>query len=126
MTNPQQHMMMMPDSAYRQWRGAARDLANAEERLLQARSIWLQNMLADFELRRHAADEAGQDVRNHKVLFSLGVPCVDCKSIAGPNSGHAITFGGTGQPWPVWAECGKASIDPTKTDMPTPPAKKTR
>lgn len=121
-SSPQnQHIIMAPDSAYRQWKGAVADLARAEERVQQARSFWLQNMLADFELRRAAADQDGADVRNHAVLFGLGVPCVDCRSIAGPRSGHTITFGGAGAPFPVWANCGKGPIDPTTDPMPTPP-----
>lgn len=118
----QQHITMPDDSAWRQWRGAVRDLANAEEKAKQAQAYWVQNMLAQFELRRAAADQQGADVRNHKVLFGLGVPCIHCHTIAGPQSGHGITFGGAQNQYPVWAECGKAPINPTQVDMPTPPA----
>lgn len=124
MNNSQQPIIMPPDSAWRQWRGAVRDLANAEERVRQGRATWVTNMLGDFELRRAAADQEGLDVRNQAVLFSLGVPCVDCLTIAGPRSGHAITFGGQSNMFPVWANCGKAPIDPTTAEMPTPPASK--
>jgi hypothetical protein len=123
-SSSQQPILMPDDSAYRQWKGAVRDLANAEERVRQAKSTWLTNMLGHFELRRAAADQEGQDVRNNRVLFALGVPCMDCLTIAGPHSGHTITFGGAGHMFPVWANCGKAALDPTTTDMPTPPAPK--
>lgn len=118
MTN-NQHIIMPPDSAYRQWKGAVRDLATAEERVRQTRSFWAQNMLAEFELRRAAADQEGLDVRDNKILFSIGVPCVDCLTIA--TGGHSIIFGGPKNQFPVWAECGKAPINPTAVDMPTPP-----
>lgn len=123
MTN-QQHIIMPPDSAYRQWKGAVRDLAAAEAKVKQTQSFWVQNMLADFELRRAAADIEGLDIRNNAVLLTLGVPCVDCHTIAGPRSGHAITFGGPQNQFPVWAECGKAAINPTEVAMPTPPVTK--
>lgn len=120
----QQPILMPADSAWRQWRGAARDLAAAEARAKQAQSFWVQNMLGEFELRRAAADQEGLDIRNHQVLFTLGVPCIHCHTIAGPRTGHSITFGGAQNQFPVWAECGKAPIDPTQADMPTPPAPK--
>jgi hypothetical protein len=112
---------MPDDSAWRQWKGAVRDLAAAEARVKQTQSYWVQNMLAQFELRRHAADLDGLDIRDPKVLLTLGVPCIDCHTIAGPRTGHKVTFGGPQNQFPVWAECGMAPIDPTVANMPTPP-----
>lgn len=139
-SGPNQQIVMTPDSAFRQWKnavldlrraeervaqnraGALGDIARADERVTQARSFWVQNMLADFESRRAAADLEQLDVRSHAVLFSLGVPCIDCCGIAVSRTGHTIKFGAAGTVFPVWAVCGKPAIDPTTDPMPTPPA----
>lgn len=115
-------MTSMPlDSAWRQYRGAVRDLAAQQTKTQGARNTWLTVMLEAFEERRAEAKDAGLDVNDPKALLTLGVPCADCLRIAGRNQGHKITIGGAGSQWPVYAECGRAPVNPTTDDMPTFP-----
>lgn len=110
---------MTPDSAWRQYRGATRDLATAELRLHEARNVWLTTLLEEFAARLAKADEAGQDVKSKTVLAKLGIPCSDCLlPVPDKGSGHSIVYGGADARFKVWATCGKAAVDPTQADMP--------
>jgi hypothetical protein len=105
---------MTPDSAWRQWRGAVRDLAAADQRHEQARAVWLQVLLEGFQERREDADVAGLDVTSHKALAELGLPCKDCLAPVPPNcSGHTVVNGRTDDTYKLYAVCGKKAIDPT-------------
>jgi hypothetical protein len=66
------------DSAWRQWKGACRDLTRAEQRKREARDTYMIVLLTEFEQRRADADEAGQDIDSDDALASLGMPCLDC------------------------------------------------
>lgn len=112
---------MAEDSAWRQWRGAMRDLENARTKAKQTRDIWLQNLLGHFEVRRAAARERGEDTTEPTVLWAIGVPCAHCLTIAGAQSGHKLVVGGANS-WPYWAECGAKAIDPKTAAMPVWPS----
>jgi hypothetical protein len=55
---------MTRDSAWRQWKGATRDLARAEIRKKEARDTYLIVLLQEFEIRRAEADVAGRDINS--------------------------------------------------------------
>ena len=79
---------MTPDSAWRQWKGAVREQAAAETKLVQARAVWLQTMLEGFEERRRQAAADGLDVTTKDALVALGIPCIDCLTPAPKATGH--------------------------------------
>jgi hypothetical protein len=107
---------MTPDSAWRQFRGATRDLRAAEEREKAARAIWLQVLLEGFDARRLDADADGRDVSSKKAIAELGLPCRDCLAPVPPNlSGHSLVNGRDGDTFKLYAVCGKAAIDPVAT-----------
>lgn len=111
--------MITPDSAWRQWKGALRDARNAEDKLKQARAIWLQTLFDGFEQRRRDADAAGLEVGTKDALIALGIPCVDCLAPAG-RAGHRIVNSRDEQAvYKTYATCGSVSVDPTVLDMPT-------
>lgn len=111
---------MTPDSAWRQFRGAVRDLRAAEEREKAARAVWLQVLLEGFTQRRLDADADGRDVTSRKALGELGLPCTDCLAPVPANmSGHTLVNGREGDVYQLYAVCGKKAIDPVATgDMP--------
>jgi hypothetical protein len=112
---------MTPDSAWRQWRGAVRDLKTAEDRQTQARAIWLQVLLDGFEQRRQDADTDGREAGTKRALAELGLPCKDCLApVPADCSGHTVVNGREGDVYQVYAICGKKAIDPTEAPaMPT-------
>lgn len=118
-TRRDEHIVMTPDSAWRQWKGAVRGLAAAEELHQQTRAIWLQVLLEGFEQRRLDADGDGRDVTTKEALAMLGLPCKDCLAPVPPNcGGHTVVNGREGDTYQLYAICGKAAIDPTAGDMP--------
>lgn len=109
--------MITPDSAWRQWRGALRDFRAAEEKLKQARAIWLQTLFEGFEQRRRDADAAGLEVGTKEALIALGIPCIDCLAPAG--KAHRIVNSRDEQAtYKTYATCGGVSVDPTVIGMP--------
>ena len=123
MTIPANIPVTMPlDSAWRQWKGATRNLKSAELAEQSARNVWLTTSLDWFELRRAAAHENNLDPNDPKILWQLGVPCIHCLKIVAPKpSGHTLTVGGANARWAYWAECNMAAIDPTEAPMPEQP-----
>ena len=69
---------MTRDSAWRQWKGACRDLTRMTAKKAEARDTYLIVLLQEFEQRRAAADEAGDDINSEDALTVWGMPCVDC------------------------------------------------
>ena len=111
---------MTPDSAWRQWRGAERDLKAAEAKQQAARAVWLQVLLEGFDGRRSDAHADGRDVTSKKALAELGLPCKDCLAPVPENmSGHTLINGREGDQFQLYAICGKKAIDPVEAgDMP--------
>jgi hypothetical protein len=98
------------DSAWRQWKGACRDLTRAEQRKREARDTYMIVLLTEFEQRRADADEAGQDIDSDDALASLGMPCLDCMEPYS-GAGHDIVRAESGQ-FRLYAQCGKAPREP--------------
>lgn len=122
MTHPDMPLLMPDDSAWRQWRGAARDYEAAKTKLKATRQVWLQNLLGQFEVRRIAALESGVELSDPANVWALGVPCGHCLRIIGaaPN-GHSLVQGGAKTVWSYWAECGAKPINVLEDPMPTVP-----
>jgi hypothetical protein len=115
---------MMPlDSAWRQWKGATRDLARALDKVDQSCNVWQRTLFDQFVERVEEAKEAGMDVTSDKVLLTLGVPCVSCLTIVTKLRGtdHKLYLGGKDSPV-AYCECPGDHVDPDKADMPVWPA----
>lgn len=101
---------MTRDSAWRQWKGATRDLTRAEQRKREARDTYLIVLLQEFEQRRAAADEAGDDINSDDALAVLGMPCVDCLEPY-TGSGCEVVRSEVGT-YRLYAKCGRAAREP--------------
>jgi hypothetical protein len=101
---------MTRDSAWRQWKGACRDLTRAEQRKREARDTYMIVLLTEFEQRRADADEAGQDINSDDSMAQLGMPCIDCME-AYAGTGHEVVRAEAGQ-FRLYAKCGKAPREP--------------
>jgi hypothetical protein len=102
---------MTRDSAWRQWKGATRDLNRAEQRKREARDTYLIVLLHEFEQRRAEADVAGQDIQSDDAMATLGLPCVDCLEPYGLLSGHEVVRQVEGT-FRLFAKCGRAAKEP--------------
>lgn len=101
---------MTRDSAWRQWKGATRDLHRAEQRKREARDTYLIVLLQEFDQRRAEADVAGEDIQSDDAMAMLGLPCVDClEPYAG--SGHEVVRQQEGT-FRLFAKCGRAAREP--------------
>lgn len=101
---------MTRDSAWRQWKGACRDLARMQQKKTEARDTYLIVLLQEFELRRAAADEAGGDIQSDDGLAVLGMPCIDCLEQYEP-IGHRVVRVETGT-YRLYAQCGGTAREP--------------
>jgi hypothetical protein len=116
--------MLTLETAWRNYRGAARDQAAAEEKLQGSRQAWAHTLLEQMAERYETArEELGLDVTKEKVLLQIGVPCITClKVISGRRDGHGLFVGGADSAAPAYAECDSPVIDPSTADMPVWPA----
>lgn len=113
---------MTLDSAWRQVKGAARDLQRAAERHDGAWKAWAVTLDEQFRERLDEARELGiVDITTEKGLLTIGVPCQSCLTIitAKTRRGHKIFIGGKDSP-PAYAQCDGDTVDP-ETDMPVWP-----
>lgn len=112
------------ETAWRNYRGAVRDQAGAEEKLLGSRNAWGRTLLDQMAERyEKARDELGLDVAQVKVLLQIGVPCLHClKIIVKSDRFHSVFIGGADAAAPAYAECGADPIDPAQAEMPVWPA----
>lgn len=101
---------MTRDSAWRQWKGTCRDLARMHQKKAEARDTYLIVLLQEFEQRRAAADEAGDDINSDDALAVLGMPCVDCLE---PFEvvGHEVVRSESGT-FRLYAKCGGSAREP--------------
>lgn len=121
MTEPHPLATSIPiDTAFRNWKGATRDHATAAERLQGAKNAWLTTLFEAFHDNFARARDAGDDISSNQVLFTLGLPCIDCHTPARPKTGHRVNRDDSGKKsrWPIWATCGAAPINPVTAPMP--------
>lgn len=107
-------MHMTRDSAWRQWKGAVRDLNRAIDRKDASRGVYLTVLFHEFETARAAAKEAGRDITSKTAMAEFGLPCVDCVQAYTEMSGHEIVEQAvaSGSPYGVFARCGKPTVEP--------------
>lgn len=102
---------MTRDSAWRQWKGACRDLTRMETKKREARDTYLIVLLQEFEQRRAEADIAGKDIQSDDGLAGLGMPCIDCLEPYTVGGAHTVvrqeevTFR-------LYATCGGVAREP--------------
>lgn len=103
---------MTRDSAWRQWKGACRDLTRAETRKKEARDTYLIVLLQEFEIRRAEADVAGKDINSDDALAELGMPCIDCLEpyTVGDRVHHVERV--TDVTFRLYAKCGGVAREP--------------
>jgi hypothetical protein len=114
--------MMTLDSAWRQYKGTARDLGRIAEKFDQARNVWERTLLEQMMERLEEAKEIGLDVTDTKTLLRIGVPCTSCLTIvtAATKRRHKVYAGGAESP-AVYAECDSRPLSPDDIAMPTWP-----
>lgn len=103
---------MTRDSAWRQWKGATRDLTRAEARKREARDTYLIVLLTEFEQRRAEADIAGRDINSDDALAELGMPCIDClEPFTVGDRLHSVVRAADVQ-FRLYAKCGGTAREP--------------
>lgn len=103
---------MTRDSAWRQWKGATRDLGRAETRKKEARDTYLIVLLQEFEIRRAEADVAGRDINSDDALAELGMPCIDClEPYTAGDVAHTV-IRATDVTFRLYAKCGGTAREP--------------
>lgn len=102
---------MTRDSAWRQWKGATRDLQRAETRKKEARDTYLIVLLQEFEQRRAEADIAGRDINSDDALAELGMPCIDCLEPYTVGGSHVVERQ-EASTFRLYAKCGGTAREP--------------
>lgn len=102
---------MSKDTAWRQWKGATRDLTRMETKKREARDTYLIVLLQEFEQRRAEADVAGRDINSDDALAELGMPCIDCLEPYTVGGNHVVERQESST-FRLYAKCGGQAREP--------------